>query len=200
MSDKIPGTASRSWLWRWRRNQLRRHGDVVEAWIVLAVWALALVGGALVGWAAAGAVDQTFAGRRAGVHAVSAELTENATEGPLVGSGYDVGKSWVTVRWTAADGSLHTGRAKVLPTATAGSRLQVWADRSERLVTAPPSTAESTFSAVMAGVLVTQLTATAVWGAGWLLRHRLFQQRLADWEAEWQRVGPQWRNLSGGKG
>ncbi|MEU9451207.1 hypothetical protein [Streptomyces sp. NPDC048277] len=210
MIGKSRGTAGRSrrsWsrlsrgcLWRWRRNPLRRHGDVVEAWIVLAVWALALVGGALAGWAAGGAVDQRFADRRAGVHAMAAELTENATDGSLIASGYDVGKAWVTVRWTAADGSAHTGRAKALPTATAGSRLQVWADRNERLVSAPPSIAESTFSAVMGGALAAQLTGTAVWGAGWLLRRRIFEQRLADWDAEWQRVGPQWRNLSGGKG
>jgi hypothetical protein len=200
MPGKSRGTASRSRLWRWRRNPLRRHGDVVEAWIVLAVWALALIGGALVGWAAGRAVDQAFADRRAGVHAVSAELTENAADGSLIDSGYDIGRSWVTVRWTAADGSTHTGRAKALPTATAGSRLQAWADHSERLVAAPPSTAESTFSAVVAGALVAQLTATAVWGSGWMLRRRLFRQRLADWDAEWQRVGPQWRNLSGGKG
>ncbi|QTE02425.1 hypothetical protein S1361_34155 [Streptomyces cyanogenus] len=27
-------------LWRWRNNPLRRHGDVVEAWVVLAVWVI----------------------------------------------------------------------------------------------------------------------------------------------------------------
>ncbi|MFJ9566204.1 hypothetical protein ACIRQQ_40000 [Streptomyces fuscichromogenes] len=191
---------TRSWCWRWRRNPLRRHSDVVEAWIVLSLWTLALVGGVLAGWAVAAAVDRTFADRRAGVHAVSAELTENAADGTFVPAGHDAGRMWVTVRWTAADGSVHTGRATAKPTATAGSRVQVWANRSELLVAAPPGKAESTFEAVAAGALVAQLTVAVVYGGGWLVRRRLLRQRLVEWDDEWRRVSPQWRNFSGGKG
>ncbi|MFG3292916.1 hypothetical protein ACGF3G_29440 [Streptomyces sp. NPDC048179] len=191
---------ARSWFWRWRSNPLRRHSDVVEAWIVLGLWALALVGGVLSGWGADQAVDHTFAERRAEVHTVSARLTEDAADGTPITAGYDYGMTWVTVHWTAADGSVHTGRAKVSPTATAGSRVQVWANRGGQLVAAPPSRAESTFEAVATGALVGQLTATVVYGGGWLLRRRLLRQRLAEWDEEWRRVGPQWRNFSGGKG
>ncbi|MGW7169616.1 hypothetical protein ACWGH3_30930 [Streptomyces sp. NPDC054884] len=35
--------------WRWRRNPLRRQADIVEAWIVLAVWTVIVLGGTLVG-------------------------------------------------------------------------------------------------------------------------------------------------------
>ncbi|MEV7982241.1 hypothetical protein [Streptomyces sp. NPDC086519] len=190
----------RSWWWRWRRNPLRRHSDVVEAWIVLAVWAVALLGGALSGWAVAQTVDHAFAERRADTRSVSAVLTEDAAEGSPVTAGYDVGKTWVAVRWTAADGTVRTGRAKAVPTAAAGSHVQVWVNRGEQLVSAPPSKAESTFETVATGVLVWQLTVTAVYGGGWLVRRRLLGRRLAEWDDEWRRVGPQWRNFSGGKG
>lgn len=186
--------------WRWRRNPLRRPSDVVEGWVVLALWVLTLVGGALAGWAAAAGVDRTIADRRAGVHTVSAELTESAAHGTPVTAGYDIGRTWVTVRWTAADGTVHTGRAKVLPTAAAGSHVRVWANRSEALVAEPPGRAESTFEAVMAGILAAQLTVTTGYGAGHLIRHRLLKRRLAEWDTEWRHIGPQWRNLSGGRG
>ncbi|MGW5653892.1 Rv1733c family protein [Streptomyces humi] len=189
-----------SWCWRWRSNPLRRRSDVVEAWIVLGLWGLALVGGVLAGWGVARTVDRTFAERRAEVRTVTARLTEDAADGTPVTAGYDVGLTWATVRWTAADGSVHTGRAKVVPSATAGTPVQVWASRGGRLVGAPASEAESALEAVAAGVLVGQSTSFVVYGGGLLVRRRLLSRRLAEWDDEWRRVGPQWRDFSGGKG
>ncbi|MEU9276298.1 hypothetical protein AB0D87_20875 [Streptomyces sp. NPDC048342] len=187
-------------LWRWRRNALRRHSDVVEAWIVLAVWAVALLGGLLAGGAAGTAVHRGFADRRAAIHQVSARLTGNAAAGSPVLTGYDVGKSWVTVRWTDADGTTRTGLAKVLSTARTGSQVRVWVDRADRPVSAPPSQAEVTCQSLATAALVSPLVAAAVWGGGWAVRRRLMRRRLAEWDAEWRRIGPQWRNFSGGKG
>ncbi|MEW1777855.1 hypothetical protein [Streptomyces sp. NPDC086777] len=191
--------------WRWRRNPLRRHSDVLEAWVVLAVWTATLVGGLLAGWWAGATVDHTFAERRSALHVVSAELTESGAGGtpsgggsPLVGD--DAGKVWVTVRWTAADGSVHTGLATAVPTATAGSRLPVWVDRGERVAAPPTGRSEATLDSVVAAVLVAPLAATAVWSAGEVLRGRLMRRRLAEWDAEWRRIGPQWRNFSDGRG
>jgi hypothetical protein len=42
--------------WRWRRNPLRRRSDVVEAWLLLAAWTIALVSGLIVGLLTADAV------------------------------------------------------------------------------------------------------------------------------------------------
>ncbi|MFJ9562681.1 hypothetical protein ACIRQQ_21865 [Streptomyces fuscichromogenes] len=187
-------------LWRWRRNPLRRHSDVVEAWIVLAVWTLALLGGLFAGAAAGGAVHQNLADRRAAVHPVSARLTEDAAAGSPVLTGYDVGKSWVTVRWTGADGTVRTGLAEALPTAVAGSRVRVWVNQGEQVVGPPLSRAEAAYESLATAVLVGPLVATAVWGGGRLVRRLLMRRRLAEWEAEWRRTGPQWRNFSGGKG
>src|SRR5262245_57041990 len=46
------------WLWRWRRNPLRRRSDALEAWIVLAVWSVTVIGGVLAGLAAAHSVER----------------------------------------------------------------------------------------------------------------------------------------------
>lgn len=41
---------TRKRFWRWRSNPLRRHDDIVEAWIVLAVWAVIAIGARSPAW------------------------------------------------------------------------------------------------------------------------------------------------------
>ncbi|MFI6360139.1 hypothetical protein ACIBJF_48150 [Streptomyces sp. NPDC050743] len=80
MTGTPPTTVTGVRLWRWRRNPIRRHSDVVEAWAVLPIWAVALVGGVLAGVVAARATDSAFAARRDQVHSVSAVLTDEAAK------------------------------------------------------------------------------------------------------------------------
>ncbi|CAL9357068.1 Rv1733c family protein [Streptomyces sp. enrichment culture] len=181
-------------LWRWRSNPLRRRSDRVEAWIVLAGWVLAVLCGAVAALAAATAVDGSLSAQRAQTRAVPAVLTERAPRTPQVttdGSGGDT--VWATVRWTAPDGSPHTGRTEVEPEAAAGTRVTVWTDRAGRLAAAPLSPTESRFQAVGTGVLAGAGAGAAVWVCGRLARLRLDRRRLQRWDAEWARVGPQWR-------
>ncbi|MFF3148451.1 hypothetical protein ACFVRU_43770 [Streptomyces sp. NPDC057927] len=154
MTQTPPMTVKPLRLWRWRRNPLRRHSDVVEAWIVLATWICALSGGTLAGAAAAQATDAAFAARRAQVHTVSAVLTDDAARTALGGSGYDDGRVWAVVRWTTADGAVHADRAKVLPGAPAGTRITVWTDHTGRVVSAPVTGAAATLQAALTGALV----------------------------------------------
>ncbi|MDQ0989165.1 hypothetical protein [Streptomyces sp. V3I7] len=189
----------RARLWRWRTNPLRRTGDVVEAWVLLAAWVLAVLGGALAGVTAALNVDHTLTVRRAQVHTVSAVLTGDA-KAPSSTTGYDDGRAWETVRWRSADGTVHTGRAEVDAGARAGSRVTVWTDRADRMVPRPLTETESAVQAALTGVLVAPITGAMVWTGGRLVRGCLFRRRLAEWDAEWKRVEPQWRNLSGGRG
>ncbi|MFH8342341.1 hypothetical protein [Streptomyces sp. AM6-12] len=197
---RTPATAVRPVrLWRWRRNPLRRHSDVVEAWIVLASWLLVLVCGVLAGLLAAQASAASYAARLARVHPVTAVLTDPAVTSPS-GSGYDDGRVWATVRWTDADGSVHTDRAKVAPGAPAGSSVTVWADRADRIVTSPVTGASADLQAALTGVLVGPAAGTAVWCAGRLVRGRLIRRRMAEWDEEWKQIGPRWGNLSGGRG
>ncbi|MGV9498058.1 Rv1733c family protein [Streptomyces sp. NPDC003642] len=181
-------------LWRWRSNPLRRRSDRVEAWIVLAGWVLAVLCGAVAALAAATAVDGSLSAQRAQTRAVPAVLTERAPRTPQVttdGSGGDT--VWATVRWTAPDGSPHTGRTEVEPDAAAGTRVTVWTDRAGRLAAAPLSPTESRFQAVGTGVLAGAGAGAVVWACGRLARLRLDRRRLQRWDAEWARVGPQWR-------
>ncbi|MFF7356423.1 hypothetical protein ACFZA1_27810 [Streptomyces filipinensis] len=200
MTRTSPMTVKRVRLWRWGHNALKRHSDVVEAWIVLVTWALALLGGVLAGVVAAQATDSAFAVRRAQVHAVSAVLTDDAAKTPSGGSGYDNGRVWAAVRWTDAVGNVHSGQAKVFPGAPAGSRLTVWADGTGRIVSPPPSGTGAALQVVLTGALVAPLAGATVWAGGRLVRTRLLQRRLAEWEKEWEQVGPEWRKRSGGRG
>ncbi|MEU9993127.1 hypothetical protein AB0E10_41555 [Streptomyces sp. NPDC048045] len=200
MTRTPPTTVARVRLWRWRPNPLKRHSDVVEAWIVLATWILALLGAVFAGQAAAHSMDSALSARRAQEHAVSAVVTDGPAKAAPADGGYDDGQVWATVRWTAKDGTVHTDRAKVHPGAPAGSPVMVWTDGTGRIVSAPTTRAEGLLQTVLAGVLVAQVAGTAVWVTGWLVRARLVRRRLAEWDDEWKRVGPEWRNLSGGRG
>ncbi|MFJ9818611.1 hypothetical protein ACIRU3_25800 [Streptomyces sp. NPDC101151] len=198
MTRTPPTRVTRVRCWRWHRNPLRRHSDVVEAWIVLATWILVVLGGAFAGTAAALSVDSAFSARRAQVHAETAVLTDDAARTPPAGSGYEDGRVWATVRWTAPDGTVHNDRTKVFPGAPAGSRVTVWTNHSDRLVSAPLSTGEAALQSALTGVLAASSTGVAVWTAGWLVRTCRMRRRLSEWDEEWKRIGPEWRNFSSG--
>ncbi|MEU2923888.1 hypothetical protein ABZ636_02330 [Streptomyces sp. NPDC007251] len=200
MTRTPPTTVTPVRLWRWHSNPLRRHSDVVEAWIVLATWMLAVFGGAAAGLAAAETAGAAFSARQAQVHAVSAVVTDGAARTSASGSGYADGRVWATVRWTDAHGAVHTDRAKVLPGVPAGSQVTVWTDRAGHVVSAPVTGAAADLQAALTGVLVAPSAGAAVWGAGWVVRGRLIKRRMAEWDEEWKQIGPRWGNLSGGRG
>lgn len=185
-----------SWAWRWRRNPLRRRSDVVEAWIVLMAWLVALAGGLLTGLVSADAVtrglDRQWTQRRP----VTAVLVERAP-GVMSGRLGDDGRVWAGVRWTTPDGAVHTGRTKVPPGAASGSRVTVWTDRRGRLTTKPLSPAEAGFRAAWTGILVATGTAAAVYGGGRLARAGLDRRRARQWDDEWARIDTRRGGLTG---
>lgn len=181
-------------LWRWRRNPLRRRSDLVEAWLLLATLVLALLAGAFAGVTAAGVVDGSIEERREDTRPVTAVLVEDAAHAlPASVTEDGDGGVWAKVRWTAPDGAVNTGRAEVEAGTKAGAEVTVWNDLAGRLATAPPQGAEARFQVVMAGTTVAVATGGLVVLGGGLLRYRLRWRRLAEWEAEWQRVEPAWR-------
>jgi hypothetical protein len=181
------GRRTKKTLWRWRSNPLRRREDALEAWVVLAVWALIAVGGTFAGVVTARAAGDVFAQQRAErnpVHAVLLADTPTAEANNL--------RTLAKVRWTAQDGSAHTGKALVGTGKKAGASLTLWTDPRGDLVTAPPS---PTAAAVEAGLLGTSaaLAATGLaFGLGGLARWQLDRRRIAQWGTEWDLVGPQW--------
>ncbi|GLP64679.1 hypothetical protein TUSST3_12980 [Streptomyces sp. TUS-ST3] len=177
--------------WRWRSNPLRRRDDIVEAWIVLAVWAVVVVGGTVTGLVTAGAVDEVFARQRVERHSVRAVLlTDVSGRTAAVSSSSD--KALARIRWTAPDGSARTDNTLVDTGLKAGTHLLVWQDGHGRLVTEPPTTAEAALEAAVMGSMAGLALAVAVHAVGAVARWRLDRRRVDAWGREWDLVGPRW--------
>ncbi|GGR96464.1 hypothetical protein GCM10010269_39130 [Streptomyces humidus] len=185
------GTYARKRLWRWQSNPLRRRDDVVEAWIVLAVWVVFVVGGAVAGLVTAHAADEVFARQRAERQPVRAVVVNDVPRGDVAIGGVSDRRS-ATVRWTAADGSAHDGRTQVKSGLRAGSRVTVWQDGHGRLTTAPPSSTQAAFESGFLGLGAAAGLAGLVFGAGAAARWRLDRRRVDEWGREWDQVGPRW--------
>ncbi|MBC2906938.1 hypothetical protein [Streptomyces cupreus] len=181
------------WRWRWRNNPLRRRDDIVEAWIVLAVWTVVALGGTLVGTVTARAADESFAELRAERHPVRAVLVESTQRAVATTEGVRDNRVRATVRWTASDGSRHTGRALVDSGGKAGSTVTIWFDDGGRLVAPPPTAAHSSAEAGLLGLSAALALSGLVYGAGRVARWRLDRRRVDEWGSEWDRVEPQWR-------
>ncbi|MFI6492573.1 hypothetical protein [Streptomyces sp. NPDC050564] len=182
------------WLWRWRRNPLRRGSDALEAWIVLVAWALTVLGGLFAGLAATQTVEHGLAQQRAEYRSVPALLTEDAPDASATETGGDL--VWAKVRWTAADGSPHAGQARVFAGTIAGTSVTVWTDPHGRLVTRPATASQAQLRASLVGVLVGVSAAGVPFVGGRLLRGRLERRRMERWDAEWERVGPLWGRMT----
>lgn len=181
-------------LWRWRKNPLRRRGDVLEAWVLLATFVVGLLTALCAGLLAATALEASFTERRAQTRAVPAVLTQDAADAaPAAVSDEGRVRVLAIVRWTAPDGTGRTGRAEVQPGDKAGSTVTVWTDPDGRLVSEPPDGVEAGFQIVMAGVTVAVAFGGLTLCGGWLVRNRMQRRRLAEWEAEWRQVEPMWR-------
>lgn len=180
-------------MWRWRSNPLRRHADVVEARVVVAVWAAVSLGGAFVGTLTADSIDQSFAERRAALHADQGVLLESTMDAVAMAEGPQRISVRAQVRWTTSDGATHTSRAWVDAGRKAGATVPVWTDGQGRLTREPPSAgeaaAESAFLGAGAAVAFSGLT----YAAGRAVRWRLDRRRYDLWAREWEQVGPQWR-------
>ncbi|WP_327322652.1 hypothetical protein OG735_09270 [Streptomyces sp. NBC_01210] len=184
--------------WRWRRNPLRRRSDAVEAWIVLVTWVLALIGGAVAGGVAAYSMDQAIERDRAGRQAVPAVLVSDApdrTRDTVYGPGAD--RVPANVRWTASDGAVRTGTARVAAGTAAGATVEVWTDDRDRLVPEPVTPSEATPQVVLAGAFVAAGVGGVVIVSGRVARGQVERRSAERWGEEWERIGPQWRRTTG---
>ncbi|MER5660587.1 hypothetical protein ACFWA5_03575 [Streptomyces mirabilis] len=187
--------APKVWLWRWRRNPLRRRSDALEAWIVLVAWALTALGGVLTGLLATQSVENGLARQRAEWHSVLALLNDDVPKSTA--SANDADMVWAKVHWTAPDGSPHAGQARVSVGSPAGTPVRVWTDADGRLVTKPPTPSQAQLRAALVGVLVGVSVAGVPFIGGRLVRGRMERRRMAQWDEDWQRVGPLWGRKTG---
>jgi len=181
--------------WRLRRNPLRRRSYLVEAWLLIGAWTLAVVAAVGTGAWTALAVERHVDTLRAERHPVSAVLVEDAVRTVGTSDGSDSYRA--TVRWTAADGTSRTGLAHVDSSSEAGSATHVWLDARGRLVPTPPTAAQ----ARLEGMVLAAWAAAGAGGTVLLIGRgvsaRLERRRLSQWEAEWARVGPRWGHKTG---
>ncbi|XUL91677.1 Rv1733c family protein [Streptomyces galilaeus] len=178
-------------LWRLRNNPLRRHDDIAEAWIVLVMWVVVLVGGALSGLVTFHAADEVFSAQRAERHSTQAVLlTDTPSPSSTVGGARDLIKA--DVRWTTADGTRRTGSTLVETGKKAGSKVVVWVNAAGNLTVEPPSRTEATLESAVLGLTATLAFAGLAFGTGAVARYRLDQRRIDSWGTEWNLVGPNW--------
>lgn len=180
------------WCWRWRSNPLRRHDDVVEAWIVLAVWVVIAVGGALVGLTAARTADASFARLRHDRHPVPAVLLDSTPRTTPTADGLVYDGVRATVRWKGPDGTAHTGRTLVDAGHAPGTTIVVWLNHRGQLTTEPPGPGTATTESAALGTGAAIAFSGLVFAAGRLARWRLDQRRYDEWGRAWERVGPRW--------
>ncbi|MFJ3235011.1 hypothetical protein [Streptomyces sp. NPDC086787] len=186
------------WLWRWRRNPLRRRADVAEAWVVLGAWLLTVLAGVLAGLVTARSVEQDLARERAEWRPVVAHVVGKAPGTSVSETGTGTAERvWAKVRWSVADGSRHTGEARVWPGSPDGSPVTVWTDPRGHLVTRPATASQAHLRSGLIGALAGLSTAAVPFIGGRVVRARLESRRMDRWDAEWARLGPQWGRTTG---
>ncbi|MCI2423795.1 hypothetical protein MOQ72_40965 [Saccharopolyspora sp. K220] len=170
-------------------NPLRRRTDYFEPIALLAVVLIAVVTVVLaISMAQAELrsrlieVEREQVGKHQVVATVVAEV-DNATTAHRA----------VAVRWGQPPDE-HFAVVNLPARAPATGTVPVWLDQQGQLTAPPLTRAEATQAAGLAGagVLIGSALVTTVGLTGarlWVTR-----RRLAAWAAEWEKVGPQWRN------
>jgi hypothetical protein len=177
----------RVWMWRRRNNPLCRRSYLLEAWALLGVGTLGVTAAALTGLAVSRSVQHHLAQQRAERHPVTAVLLEDASDVP----GY-ASQPRAQVRWTAPDGSRHTGRAKVNVDLESGARITVWTDSNGELAPAPASGSAAHAEALATGAAAAGTVAALALAAFGIATQLADRRRADQWAAEWAVIGPQW--------
>jgi ABC-type Fe3+ transport system permease subunit len=181
--------------WRWQRNPLRRRSDVVEAWTVLVVTVLLVLGapltGAVAAWWAHQDARTTVAEQRAERQRVRAEVV-GRTPGAVPLQGGREYTYRATVRWTDPDTGVRTAVARVPAGTARGETVDVWFDGRGRSVPPPPDASAVWQHTVAMGVCAAGVTAGVVLVGHTLVRRAALRHRLAEWEREWARTEPEW--------
>ncbi|AQS71090.1 DUF3592 domain-containing protein [Streptomyces pactum] len=182
--------------WRVRRNPLRRRSDVVEAWTVLVVAILLVVGapllGAATGWWSHQQARAVAAEQRAERHRVSAEVVGRTPDTlPSVQTGGQHSYR-ATVHWSTPDGTDRSTSARVPAGTRHGDRVDVWLDSRGRSVPPPTDPSAIWQHSVTIGVCTTLGTALTVLLAHCAVRKVALRRRMAEWDRDWALTEPQW--------
>ncbi|WP_345378907.1 Rv1733c family protein [Pseudonocardia yuanmonensis] len=176
------------------RGLPRRRTDRIEdavAVLLCALGVVAMVLAGLVGAAAHGAVSARAFEEAADRSRVLATVTDSSA-GPAVTDGVGPGTRRARAIWTAPDGAPRSGVVTVPMSATTGSAVPVWTDRSGTPVPAPTSPRAGLLVGVVAAGWVA-LAAVLLLLAAWRLVRRWTARRNdAEWTRRWAEVEPEW--------
>jgi hypothetical protein len=174
-------------------NPLRRRTDKVAACLAALLVMAFLIGAPIISIAAVRWAGRAWVGGQSVTRSWSQVPTvpEQAAPGRSYNRGI-LGDFRVQAQRTAPDG---LGRAAAIPVSAgmaAGHKVPPWLDAAGRPVGRP-----RTHRAVLAGQAAAAVVATAALGIvllclTWAGRWVLDRRRLANWEAAWAAVGPQW--------
>ncbi|MET7617314.1 hypothetical protein [Streptomyces sp. NPDC005408] len=195
-------------VWRWRRNPLRRATDLLEAWVALVAAVLLVTAAPAFGWLSGSLTDdslrQSVRIQRQQRHPVTATVLRPAKEPkpPAYdpeGSATREKRRPVVAKWTAVDGSRHTGNVStVLRTARPGVTFTLWTDRTGMIVNRPMDAATARVHAVLAGIGAALSAAGLVECTRRLVVWRLVRRRYARLDRAWAAAGPDWGRTGAG--
>ena len=174
-------------------NPLRRRTDKIAACFAALLLAMFSIGAPVLSIAAIGWAGRTGAtGQQAARswHQISAVLRQ-AKPAPSF-SREALGFTLVQARWTAPDGRARSGSIPVSAGLAAGHRAPLWVDEAGMPTGPPPSHRAVLAREAAAGVVATAALGIVLLCLASLGRWVLDRRRLADWEAAWAAVGPQW--------
>ncbi|MFD7244943.1 Rv1733c family protein [Streptomyces massasporeus] len=181
--------------WRWRRSPLRRRSDVVEAWTVLVVAVLVLVGAPLAGAAAArwahNEARSVAAEQRAERHRVRAEVVGTTDSLPSMQAGGQHAYR-ATVRWTEPDGTRHTATTRVPADTERGETVDAWFDDRGRSVLPPVDGSAVWQHTLTVGTCAAGGAVLVVVFGHSLVRRVALRRRMAEWDRAWARTEPEW--------
>ena len=174
------------------RNPLRRAMDRVEALIagglVIAFLAGAPLAAVAVGHAVYAAGSRTAQAQQATWRQVPAVLTATAPA-----TGFRQYQVPAPAKWTAPDGTRHTGTIPVPPGTKAGHAVMVWVDAAGQYTDHPPLQVSQVQAQVVLAVMFTPLAVGVIVLCAGLLAHVLLgRRRLAAWDTDWQVTEPHW--------
>jgi hypothetical protein len=98
----------------------------------------------------------------------------------------------VKARWTMPDGTLRTGDIRSPWNQDSGSTVAIWTDDAGLPVDPPLSHSDLVGQAVTAATMALAILAIAVLVIHQIARRILDRRRMADWEADWSAIEPQW--------
>jgi len=174
------------------RNPLRRTVDRVEAMVVGGL-VVAFLAGAPLAAAAAGHAVYSIGARTAHAQQVTWRQLPTALLATAPAAGLRQYQVAVQARWTAPDGTQHTGTVLAAPGSKAGSAVMVWVDPAGQLTGGPPLQLSQVRSQVVLVIVFTPVAVGFILLCAGLLAHAwLSRRRLASWDADWQVTEPQW--------